>query len=434
MADKRATPEAPQEAQKDAQTEAQKDADADRRKKRATPTIDLTATEFAAETAANAAPHESASNPSNAAAENKARQESSHAPWRRLAIAAGVGAGLAVLAIGGLWFGGYVSIGGDNSSNLNAKVAALEKRVNGLQNPDTRNLDALSQRLAKIEATLAKPPAGQGDVGDKLAAADNAMKALGLALTALGHRTDTAAANAADARKAADAAQKAVTDLQTANAALATGAAAVPRADVEALDKRIVALETAVKTTRETLSKNTGNDNAVRLALSAAVLRDAAIAGAPFAGELAAVKLLGGDDKALAPLGAFAAAGVPDKLALARELTARIPALLKVPGATAPGGSFLDKLEANARKLVRVQPINAPQGDDVSAVVARIEFDAANADIGAALADLEKLPGNVRAPASAWIEKAKARQAALEAARRFAADAARRLAPKTGAQ
>ena len=51
MADKRATPEAPQEAQKDAQTEAQKDAEADRRKKRATPTIDLTATEFAAETA-----------------------------------------------------------------------------------------------------------------------------------------------------------------------------------------------------------------------------------------------------------------------------------------------------------------------------------------------------------------------------------------------
>ena len=52
---------------------------------------------------------------------------------------------------------------------------------------------------------------------------------------------------------------------------------------------------------------------------------------------------------------------------------------------------------------------------------------AANADIAAALADLEKLPANVRAPASAWIEKAKARQAAIDAARRFAADATRGL-------
>ena len=49
-------------------------------------------------------------------------------------------------------------------------------------------------------------------------------------------------------------------------------------------------------------------------------------------------------------------------------------------------------------------------------VLARLEVDAANADMAAALADLGKLPEKVRAPAAGWIEKAKARQAAVAAA------------------
>ena len=53
-----------------------------------------------------------------------------------------------------------------------------------------------------------------------------------------------------------------------------------------------------------------------------------------------------------------------------------------------------------------MRPVNAPQGDEPSAVLARLEVDAANADIAAALADLAKLPDKVRAPAAAWIEKA----------------------------
>ena len=65
-----------------------------------------------------------------------------------------------------------------------------------------------------------------------------------------------------------------------------------------------------------------------------------------------------------------------------------------------------------------------------SAVLARIEVDAAKADIDGALADLGKLPEAARAPAQGWIAKAKARQAALAAARQFAADTARALGPK----
>lgn len=409
MADKRATPEAPQ------------DADADPRgTKRVAPTIDLTATELAAEAAAGAPPPGDADAPPEQPAASKTADTAKRG-WSAniggIVIAAGAGAACMVLVLFGLWLGGVLPLATTNSSASNAQEAALEKQI-----------AALGQRVATLEATVVKLPAGDAGVGDKLAVADNAMKSLGVALSALSHRTDDTAANAAAARKAADAAEKAVADLHTAMKDAAVNApGTVPRADIEALDKRIATLEMQARATREALSRNTGNDNAARLALSASVLRDAVALGAPYANELAAVKSLGGDDKALAPLAPFAATGVPDKMAMAHELTALTPAMLKLSGVKAPSGGFLAKLEANASRLVKVRPLSAPQGEDVSTLLARIEVDAANADIAAALADLEKLPADVRAPASAWIEKARARQAAIDAARRFAAAAARRL-------
>jgi CBS-domain-containing membrane protein len=76
--------------------------------------------------------------------------------------------------------------------------------------------------------------------------------------------------------------------------------------------------------------------------------------------------------------------------------------------------------------------VDAPLGDDPAAVLARIEVEAA--DIDSALADLGKLADATRAPAQAWIAKAQARQAALTAARQFAADTARALGPEAGAR
>ena len=130
------------------------------------------------------------------------------------------------------------------------------------------------------------------------------------------------------------------------------------------------------------------------------------------------------------PLAPFAAPGVPTPAVLAQELRALLPAMLNISGAQAPEGGFLERLQANAGKLVRVRPVDAPPGDDASAVLARIEIDAAKADIAAALADLGKLADATRAPAQAWFAKAQARQAALAAARQYAADTARALGPR----
>ena len=301
--------------------------------------------------------------------------------------------------------------------------------------PDTKALDALRQSVHKLEgemAAMAKLPAGDAGMAERLAAADGAMKSLGIALAALNRRGDDIAATAAQARQSADAAVKAVAELQA--SMKASGPAGASGADIAALDKRIAALENAIQAARADIAKisakSSGNDSAARLALSAEVLRDAVLVGAPFADELAAVKQLGGDDKALTPLAPFAATGVPAAQTLAQELRALLPAMLKVSGAQAPQGGFLERLQANAGKLVRIRPVNTPPGDDPSAVLARIEIDAAKADIAGALSDLGKLAAATRAPAQAWIEKAKARQAALAAARQYAADTARALGSK----
>ena len=72
---------------------------------------------------------------------------------------------------------------------------------------------------------------------------------------------------------------------------------------------------------------------------------------------------------------------------------------------------------------MRVRPIDQPAGDDPTAALARVEFKAAHADVAGALADLAKLSPAARAPAQAWIARTEARGKAVEASRRFAADA-----------
>jgi hypothetical protein len=432
MADKRTTPETPERAPRAASA-------GPGGKKRAAPTIDLTATEMpsppqaaapgSAEPPPPAEPPPAAPEPPSGGASDPPAEPAAIPPRGNIifaTLAAGAASAAAVMLVAAaLWFSGLLPLRYAASTDTATQALA-----------DGKAIDALTQRVGKIEETMNQLPAGDTVVAQRLTAADSAMKSLGVALAALNHRTDDAIANAAQARERADAAAKTVAELQASFKAI--GPTQVSRADIAALDKRVAALESAAQTARADISKiattSGGNDNAARLALSAAVLRDAVLAGAPFADELAAVKQLGGDDKTLSPLAPFAATGLPAAQALAQELGALLPAMLKISDAQAAAGGFLDRLEANAGRLVRIRPVNAPPGDDASAVLARLESDAAKADIPAALTALGKLPDATRAPAPAWIAKAQARQAALAAARQYAADTARALGPKVGTQ
>lgn len=415
MADKRTTPGA---------------AEAARRRRRAAPTIDLTATEIESGRALGAAappqqppsdpPPHSESGPAGRGptreflSEDKRGAASKAWVWARMNIsattlAAGLtGAVMVTLVMFALWLTGLVPIRYAGTTATRTRVSVLEMEVRALREhpaADAKIIDVLTQRIGKLEETIAKLPASDPVTAERLSAADNAMKSLGIALTALNRRSDDVGASAVEARSRADAATAAL----------------------DPLDKRIAALEGAAKSASEQIARNSGADLAARLALSAAALRDAVVRGAPFAIELAAVKSLGGDSATLTPLEPFATSGTPSDTVLAQELDALIPAMLKASGAQAPSGGFLERLQANAGNLVRIRPVDEPLGDDQAAVLARIEVKAAHADIAGVLGDLAKLSDKARAPAEGWIKKAKTRQTALEATRTFAADTARAL-------
>jgi hypothetical protein len=392
MSDKRTTPDPAETA---------------RRRKRRAPTIDLTATDVsAAETddgqpsGPPAAQHEAEAAGGDEAASATANNSSSkRLVWLSVPALAGgfIGAAVVVAVLTALWFAGAIPVRYAASDDSSGQIAALEKQVRDLQN---RPADP--------------------SVSERLSAADNAMKSLGIALAALNKRNDEVAAGAADARTRADAAEKAISQLRNSVQDLTRNTSAgLSPADVDTVQKRLAELE---QTARKAV-----NDNAVRLALSAAALRDAAASGVPFTAELAQAKSLGADEKILAPLAPFAASGVPAATTLAQELRGLIPAMRKASGAQGPTGSFLERLQANAGKLVRIRPVDAPAGDDPSAVLARIETESARADIDSVLEDLDRLDAAVRAPAQQWISKVQARQAALVAARQLAAETARTL-------
>jgi hypothetical protein len=392
MSDKRTTPDPAEGA---------------RRRKRPAPTIDLTATDVSGSSpdheAHAAEPPPRDEHPSMEAPKPAAESPASNGakPWnwaaaRQMFFAGLGGAAIVVLVFLGVWLAGLVPA--RHASPVDAGSASVR---------------ALNERLANIESSIAKAPASGPGVSERLSAADNAVKSLGIALTALNKRSDEVAARV-------DAADRAVTELRDSVQGLAKNTSAgLSPADVETLQKRLATLEQAVRSA-------TG-DKAARLALTAAALRDAVVRGAPFAAELGEARYLGADEKQLAPLAPFAANGVPAAATLAQELRALIPALVKASGAQAPSGGFLDRLQANASKLVRIRPVDAPVGDDTSAVLARIEVETAHVDIDGALADLGKLDATTRALARDWIAKAQSRQTAIAAARQFSADAMRAL-------
>src|SRR6185437_15555360 len=215
-------------------------------------------------------------------------------------------------------------------SGVEQQMRELAARV-GTAGADTKRIDELTSRLAKLESAVATRQGGPDtDLINRLSSMEGEIKALAESVSIAQRRTDESLALA---RQGAE------------QAGTAT-------AGLDKLSQRVASVE-----------------------------------------------------QELAPLEPFAATGLPNAQALGRELSALVPAMLAASGTPAHEG-FLQKLQANAERLVRIQRIEEVQGNDVGAVLSRIAGDAERGDVSAALAELGKLPPQVRAPAEAWIKKA----------------------------
>ena len=113
---------------------------------------------------------------------------------------------------------------------------------------------------------------------------------------------------------------------------------------------------------------------------------------------------------------------------LSRELLTLVPKLSPpVPANGTTGSGIVDRLQAGAAKLVRIERTDAV-GNDRSAVIARVTAAALHNDSADARRELNTLPPADRAAAQSWLDKADERDAALAASRQFAADAMAALA------
>jgi hypothetical protein len=391
------------------------------RPRREPPTIDLQATEVSetpketvkaeavqetvkAEEVAQAehAPEPSPEPVFETAAEPASRPTSQPiSPWAIAPISGAVAATL-VIAVG--WALGWPTV----------QAPAPAPQVNAAA------IDSLTARLAGLETKAGKP------VDDPTAV--TRMEAIEKSLAALrGELTAT--------RAQAEKLASAVTDAKS-----APGSGATPAVDLSAVNARIAGIEREIAQQGSKIADiktadakpadaKPADDVPLRRLVAASLLDVLVRVGDPYVTALATTKSLAPNADSLKPLEAFAAKGVPNVNALCRELLTIVPKLApQAPDNTATTGTgIVDRLQAGAAKLVRVQRADAT-GDDRGSIVARVTAAGLRNDLAEARRELNTLPPADRAAAQAWLDKADARDAALAASRNLAADAMAALA------
>jgi hypothetical protein len=300
---------------------------------------------------------------------------------------------------------------------LAARLASVESKAAApapAPQVDNAAIDALAARVASVESKAAVPAAATPAVS---AAPDPALSAqfdsLEKSVTTL--RDELAAVAARSQQLAA-----------TVDAVKSTPRETPPPPDLSPINERLAKIETAATTLSAEIAKRNAapvDDPQLRRVVAASLLDVSVRAGEPYAAALAAAKPFAANADALKPLEPFAATGVPNSNALNRDLLALLPKLSPAPETSTTRSGIVDRLQAGAARLVRIERTDAIAGNDRNAIVSRVTAAAVRNDIAEARRELKTLPPADRATAQAWIDKADARDAALAASRQFAADA-----------
>ncbi len=373
------------------------------RTRRAPPTIDLEATEVSSQPQ-EASGETAAAQPGSeqVEAEPQPAQEYSDAetgvppppnspsvsPWVIAPLSGAVAAAL-VIAVG--WMLGWPAVQAPPTA---PQVTAA-------------TVDALTGRLANVEAKVSKP------------VADPATTA----------RIDVLDKSIASLRAQSEKLASALNEVKS--TARESGAAS----DLSAIDARLSQLEHTIKTERAELAQQGEkiadakpvDDTPLRRVVAAALLDVAVRHGDAYEAQLSTAKSLASDPAALKPLDAFAASGIPSPIMLSRDLLNIVSKLSPPSDSQTSGTGIVGRLQAGASKLVRIERTDAV-GNDRGAVVARVTTAALHNDFNEARRELKALSEADRAPAQAWLDKADAREAALAASRKFADDAMADLA------
>jgi hypothetical protein len=312
----------------------------------------------------------------------------------------------------------WLVIAGGDRDDLRQRITRLEAQ----QRDDAARLQANAAHPAKLDDLTSRVTRIEAAAAARLDELDRRSRDIAAAARNADERAEAAAGELAELKKSG-----------MPNSTAAPG----EHAALNEITARLAALEAGLKATRDQLDKYSAAiaptaevvtpDAPLRVALVAVSLRMTVERSAPFAPELAAARRLSLDPKALAALEPFAATGVPTANALFRELSLLVPALSQASTPATSEGGYLDRLQANAERLVRIRPVSPAPPDDATGSIGRLELAMAQRDVVATVAELDKLPEPARALAQAWRAKALGRQAALDAARDLAVQSLARL-------
>jgi hypothetical protein len=377
------------------------------RPKRAAPTLDLDAIEISDETQ-----HADAADGGDRPGRARSWPLASIMP--SAIVSAIIGAGAAALVVWTMGWPGETAPPAPAPQVNNAAVDALAARVANVESkaaaPQSNNaaIDALAARVAKVESkapAVAAPAAPDPALAAQVGALEKSVTTLRDELAAAGVRSQQLAATIE---------------------AVKSAPRETPPPDLSAINERLAKIEAAARTlSAEAAQRNAApvDDPQLRRVVAASLLDISVRAGEPYAAALSAAKPFAAGADALKPLDGFAASGVPSTNALNRELLALLPKLSPPQETSTTGSGIVDRLQAGAARLVRIERTDAVVGNDRNAIVSRVTAAAVRSDIAEARRELKTLAPADRAAAQAWIDKADARDAALAASRQFAADA-----------
>jgi hypothetical protein len=270
-------------------------------------------------------------------------------------------------------------------------------------------VDALSGRIAAVE-TRAGRPAADPAVTARIDALDKSIGSLRGDIANLRAQSDKTASAMADTKSAPrDAAASSALAALSDRVAQLERASNSARAEIAQQGEKIAAAKAA-------------DDKPLRHVLAASLLDVAVRHGDAYGAQLAAARSYAADPRELEPLDRFASSGIPTPVALSRELLNIVPKLSPPPETPGSGAGIVERLQAGASKLVRIERTDGV-GNDRGAIVSRVTAAALRNDFVEARRELRTLPEAEQAPARAWLDKADARDAALAASRKFADDA-----------
>jgi hypothetical protein len=347
-------------------------------------------------------------------------------------VAAGIVGGVVVLVgAGALQYAGVLPAPGSPAgqaepaglAELRTELAALRDQVAaggsvGQADPaQAARLDEVAATVEQLRTDVAdlRSAISQGDGGDAagLQALDQRMSDLEAAMASLGAASGAGVGEAVDLApltERLDAVESRIAEVSRTAQAASEASAGLPDR-ITALDERLAAFDGRLAELARELEEQASNPR-IALAIAAAGLKAAIDRGDPFMTELETYASIAPDAPEIADLRDLAASGVPTRAAISQEVNAAASRMIAAAAPSGDGAGFFGRLLDSMQSVVKVRPIGDVEGDDVGAIVARLEAAIRAGDYDRAVSEYESLPEPARQAGAAFIADVKARQTA----------------------